>query len=107
MAKSAGNLVLVGDVVEQLPAGGAAAAADRPAVGAAVGLRARRPRRAPRPGWSGCTPPRRGGPTASPSATGAVTGALATDLDVPAALAVAEEDGGAAARLALSVLGLS
>jgi cysteinyl-tRNA synthetase len=42
-----------------------------------------------------------------PSATGAVTTALSTDLDVPAALAVAETDGGAAARLALSVLGLS
>jgi cysteinyl-tRNA synthetase len=41
------------------------------------------------------------------SATRAVSVALSADLDVPAALAVAETDGGAAARLALSVLGLA
>ena len=36
-----------------------------------------------------------------------VTAALLDDLDVPRALAVAEEAGGEAARVALSVLGLS
>jgi cysteinyl-tRNA synthetase len=41
------------------------------------------------------------------SASRAVSVALSTDLDVPAALAVAETDGGSAARLALSVLGLA
>jgi cysteinyl-tRNA synthetase len=40
-------------------------------------------------------------------AAAAVTAALLDDLDVPAALAVAEEAGGEAARLALTVLGLS
>lgn len=41
------------------------------------------------------------------TAAAAVTAALLDDLDVPTALAVAEEAGGEAARLALSVLGLN
>ena len=40
-------------------------------------------------------------------AAGAVTAALLDDLDVPTALAVAEEAGGASARLALSLLALT
>ncbi len=40
-------------------------------------------------------------------AAAAVTAALLADLDVPSALAIAEESGGEAARLALSVLGLT
>jgi cysteinyl-tRNA synthetase len=106
MAKSAGNLVLVGDVVEQYPPAVlrlllidrpwarpwdfAPADLDRAAV------RLERLYAAAARGGDG-----------SSSATRAVTVALSTNLDVPAALAVAETDGGAAARLALSVLGLS
>ena len=77
MAKSAGNLVLVGDVVEQASGRGAAAAADRPAVGAAVGLRAGRPgpRRGPagaalRRGGAGDGRRAVGGPMPSPRAVG-------------------------------------
>jgi cysteinyl-tRNA synthetase len=40
-------------------------------------------------------------------AASAVSAALLADLDVPGALAIAEESGGEAARLALSVLGLT
>jgi cysteinyl-tRNA synthetase len=40
-------------------------------------------------------------------AAGAITAALLDDLDVPAALRIAEESGGEAARLTLSLLGLS
>ena len=40
-------------------------------------------------------------------AADAVTAALLDDLDVPTALAIAEDAGGSAARLALSVLGLT
>lgn len=106
MAKAAGNLVLVGDVVEQYPPAvlrlllidrpwaqpwdfepaGLDRAADRLERLYAAGAR---------------------GTDGSPSAPHAVTAALSANLDVPAALAVAETEGGAAARLALSVLGLS
>ena len=48
----------------------------------------------------------RGAGAGGPAATGAVTAALLADLDVPTALDVAEQAGGDAARLALSVLGL-
>ena len=106
MAKSAGNLVLVGDVVESHPpAALRLLLLDRPWAQAwdytdpaldAAGARLERLYAAAARGGDG-----------APSASAAVTRALATDLDVPAALAVAEEEGGAAARLALSVLGLA
>ena len=105
MAKSAGNLVLVGDVVESYPPPVLRLLLiDRP--WAQPGLRARRPR--PRRGPAGAAV--RGGRSRAGRLAvgdGAVTTALSANLDVPAALAVAETDGGAAARLALSVLGLS
>jgi cysteinyl-tRNA synthetase len=47
-----------------------------------------------------------GGPTASHAAADAVSAALLRDLDVPTALDVAEEAGGAAARLVLHTLAL-
>jgi cysteinyl-tRNA synthetase len=107
MAKSTGNLVLVSDVVAEHAAAalrlllvdrrwaqpwdyepsaldGAAARLERLYAAAA-----------------------RGAGDDTSAAPGAVTAALLDDLDVPAALAVAEEEGGAAARLALSVLGLA
>ncbi len=107
MAKSAGNLVLVSEVLADRPAAAlrlllvdrpwaqpwdyrpaaldeAAARLERLYAGAARGV----------------------DETGSPAAA-AVTAALLDDLDIPAALAVAEEAGGPAARLALSVLGLA
>jgi cysteinyl-tRNA synthetase len=106
MAKSAGNLVLVGDVVDRYPpAVLRLLLIDRPwsrswdfrpeALDEAA-ARLERLYAAAARGTDGAT-----------AATQAVTAALAADLDVPAALAVAEADGGAAARLALSVLGLA
>jgi len=104
MAKSTGNLVLVADLVERYP--GAALrllVLDRPwardwdfdvadldrAAGRLDGLCA--------------AAGRRGG---SEAAEDEVTTALLDDLDVPRALRVAEEAGGAAARSATTVLGL-
>jgi cysteinyl-tRNA synthetase len=106
MAKSAGNLVLVSDVVERYPpAVLRLLLIDRPwarhwdfepgALDAAATRLERLYASAAR------------GTDGTPSATRAVTDALAADLDVPAALAVAEAEGGAAARVALSVLGLT
>ena len=110
MAKSAGNLVLVSDLLREYPAaavrllildrrwdedwdyersragrgrGPAGAAAGR---GRAAGARPRRAAVAP--------------------AVDAVRAALANDLDVPAALRIAEESGGQAARVLGSLLGL-
>jgi len=74
MAKSAGNLVLVGDLLKDYPV-------------AAV-----------RPG--------RGSAGSGAAALTAMRAALADDLDVPAALRVAENDGGQAARSLGSLLGL-
>jgi cysteinyl-tRNA synthetase len=106
MAKSAGNLVLVPDMVERYaPAVLRLLLIDRPWAQAwdfepeALNCAAARLERlyaAAARGTEG-----------SASATRAVTVALSANLDVPAALAVAETDGGAAARLALSVLGLT
>lgn len=106
MAKSVGNLVLVADVVESHPpAALRLLLLDRPwaqpwdftfpALDAAAARLERLYAAAARSGNG----------TSSPSET--VSRALAEDLDVPAALAVAEQEGGAAARLALSVLGLT
>jgi cysteinyl-tRNA synthetase len=106
MAKSAGNLVLVSEVVERYaPAVLRLLLIDRPWAQpwdfepAALDRAAARLERlyaAAARGTDGVTP-----------ATRAVSVALSANLDVPAALAVAETDGGAAARLALSVLGLA
>lgn len=105
MAKSAGNLVLVSDVLESHPAAALRLLlVDRawhapwdyePAALDAATDRLERLYAAAAQGESSST------------AAGEVTAALLADLDVPAALAVAEEEGGAAARLALSVLGLA
>ena len=106
MAKSAGNLVLVSEVVERYPpAVLRLLLIDRPWVRpwdfepASLDHAAARLERL----YAAAARQTDG----SPSAARAVTIALSANLDVPAALAVAETDGGAAARLALSVLGLS
>jgi cysteinyl-tRNA synthetase len=107
MAKSTGNLVLVTDVLATHPAAAlrlllldrpwARPWEFRPAdLDAAAGRLERLYAAASRGAGDG-------GPGA---ASAAVTAALLDDLDVPRALAVAEEEGGEAARLALSVLNL-
>jgi len=109
MAKSAGNLVLVGELLAGYPpaairllildrrweqdwdyerAGLEAAAARLERIAAAAG----------RPG--------RGTAGHGDAAVAAVRAALARDLDVPAALRIAEEEGGPAARTLGSLLGL-
>jgi cysteinyl-tRNA synthetase len=109
MAKSTGNLVLVGDLLADYPAGAIrllildrrwdedwdydragldAAAARLESIAAAAG----------RPG--------RATPGKDDTAVAAVRAALARDLDVPAALRIAEDDGGPAARTLASLLGL-
>src|SRR5690349_7368889 len=103
MAKSAGNLVLVSEVVaDHPPAALRLLLLDRPwqrpwdylpAALDGAAARLERPYAAAARGTDG-----------SPGAPRAVAEALAADLDVPTALTVAEDDGGAAARLALSVL---
>ncbi len=105
MAKSTGNLVLVGDLLQNYPPAAIrlllldrpwhsawefrrpdldAAAADAEDLHSAAG--------------------RRGG---SPAATAAVTARLLDDLDIPGALALARREGGEAARLLLRLLALS
>jgi cysteinyl-tRNA synthetase len=106
MAKSAGNLVLVSDVVEShAPAVLRLLLIDRhwaepwdyePSALDGAAARLERLYAAAARGTDGAA-----------SATREVSVALSGDLDVPAALAVAETDGGGAARLALSVLGLA
>ncbi len=106
MAKSTGNLVLVGDLLASYPAAAIRLlivnrrwSADwdfeLPELDAAAGLLERLQAAAGRAdlGTSG-------------TAVTAVQAALADDLDVPAALAVAEQEGGQAARLLGSLLGL-
>jgi cysteinyl-tRNA synthetase len=109
MAKSAGNLVLVGDLLAGYPAaavrllildrrwhqdwdydqaGLEAAAARLERIAAAAGR------------------PARLTPGNGDAAVAAVRAALARDLDVPAALSIAEDDGGPAARTLGSLLGL-
>ncbi len=105
MAKSTGNLTLVGDLLDRYPPAAVRLlilnrswsepweyhAGDLDATGAILeDLFAAAAR--PGPGASG---------------TAAVTGALLDDLDVPRALAVAREAGGEAARLLLRVLALA
>jgi cysteinyl-tRNA synthetase len=105
MAKSAGNLVLVADLLETHPAAAIRLLLlDRPwaapwdlaadALDAAAGRLERLFAAAARHVDGGV-------------AADAVVAALLDDLDVPAALDIAENEGGEAARTALSVLGLA
>jgi len=104
MAKSTGNLVLVADLVEDHPAAAVRLLLlDRPwerdwayraeDLDAAASRLERLYARA-------------GSPTGSAADVAAVEAALLDDLDVPRALAVAEEAGGVAARAVLGTLGL-
>jgi cysteinyl-tRNA synthetase len=106
MAKSAGNLVLVSDLLEDYPAAAlrlllidrpwAQSWEYRPAdLDAAAARLERLFAAAARPEANGA------------AAVDEVTTALAEDLDVPRALAVAEQAGGSAARVAFAVLGLT
>ena len=106
MAKSAGNLVLVSDLLEDHPAAALRLLLiDRPwadswdyrpdDLAAAAARLERLFAAAARPEADGDV------------AVGEVTAALAENLDVPRALAAAEQAGGSAARLALAVLGLA
>ena len=109
MAKSAGNLVLVGDLLADYPAAAVRLLIlnrrwdgdwdyDRAGLDAAA---ARLERIAAAAGRPGRTVPGHGD-----AAVAAVRAALASDLDVPAALRIAEDDGGPAARTLGSLLGL-
>lgn len=106
MAKSAGNLVLVADLLEHHPAAAVRLLVlDRPWAQAWD----------VRPGDLDAATARLEGLYAaasrsnagSPLAAEAVVEVLCDDLDVPAALALAESEGGAAARTVLAVLGLN
>jgi cysteinyl-tRNA synthetase len=112
MAKSTGNLVLVTDVLAGHPAAALRLCLlDRPwAAGwdysvdqleAATARLERLYRAAGRNAGASAQD------AAQTAAAAAITGALHDDLDVPAALAVAEEVGGAAARSLIATLGLS
>ena len=105
MAKSVGNLVLVSDVLAEHPADALRLLlVDRPWAQswdyhpADLDAAAARVERL----YSAASH----GAAEDPAASAEVTAALLDDLDVPRALAVAEESGGAAARQLLSVLGL-
>jgi len=108
MAKSAGNLVLVRDLLRDYPAGAVRLLIldrrwdqdwgyDRNGLDEAAALLERLQAAAGRPGRAAAGPG---------AAVAAVRAALASDLDVPAALRVAEDDGGQAARVLGSLLGL-
>lgn len=109
MAKSTGNLVLVSDVLADHPAAALRLCLiDRPwardwdyspgDLAAATDRLERLYRSAGGPG---------AGSAKQQAAATAIGGALRDDLDVPAALAIAEEAGGAAARGLISLLGLT
>jgi cysteinyl-tRNA synthetase len=109
MAKSAGNLVLVGDLLADYPAAAVRLLIldrrwdedwdyDRAGLDAAAARLERIAAAAGRPG--------RATPGHDDTAVAAVHAALASDLDVPAALRIAEDDGGPAARTVGSRLGL-
>ena len=109
MAKSAGNLVLVGDLLTRYPASAVRLLVldrpwDRDWDYTAAGLEAAAARlerlhtAAGRPG--------QGLPDHVAASAVAIQAALANDLDVPAALDIAEEEGGPAARSLSSLLGL-
>lgn len=108
MAKSTGNLVLISDVLADHPAAALRLCLlDRPweagwdySVAALEAATARLERLYRAAG-------RAPGLPFQEAASAAITDALRDDLDVPAALAVAEETGGAAARSLIATLGLS
>jgi cysteinyl-tRNA synthetase len=108
MAKSAGNLVLVGDLLRDYPAAAVRLLIldrrwdrdwdyDRAGLDDAAALLERLQAAAGRPDRAG---------VGAGAAVAAVRAALASDLDVPAALRIAEDDGGQAARVLGSLLGL-
>ncbi len=108
MAKSAGNLVLVSDLLKVYPAAAVRLLIldrqwDQPwdynqaSLDEAAARLERLQAAAGRPG------PAAAGPD---PAVAAVRAALASDLDVPAALRIAEDNGGQAARVLGSLLGL-
>ena len=109
MAKSAGNLVLVSSVLAEYPAASVRLLIldrrwdegwdyDRAGLDGAVARLERLQAAAGRPD--------RTVPGSAGAAVDAVRAALANDLDVPAALRIAEESGGQAARVLGSLLGL-
>ena len=109
MAKSAGNLVLVSELLGDYPAAAVRLLIldrrwdrdwdyDRAGLDAAAGRLERLQAAAGRPD--------RGAAGGGGAAVAAVHAALASDLDVPAALDIAEDQGGQAARVLGSVLGL-
>jgi cysteinyl-tRNA synthetase len=112
MAKSTGNLVLVGDVLADHPAAALRLCLiDRPWARAwdyataeldAATARLERLYRAAGRSTAGTSRD-----DAQASAAAAISAALRDDLDVPAALAIAEEAGGGAARSLIATLGLS
>jgi cysteinyl-tRNA synthetase len=118
MAKSAGNLVLVGDLLAGYPAAAVRLLIlDRrwdadwdyqpEALDAAAARLERLQAAAGRPGRGTVTGhPGHGAGDHGAAALAAVRAALADDLDVPAALRIAEEEGGPAARTLGSLLGL-
>ena len=108
MAKSAGNLVLVSDLLGDYPAAAVRLLIldrpwdqdwdyDRAGLDEAAARLERLQAAAGRPDRAAAGPVR---------AVAAVRAALASDLDVPAALRIAEDDGGQAARVLGSLLGL-
>ena len=108
MAKSAGNLVLVRDLLRDYPAGAVRLLIldrrwdqdwdyERAGLDEAAARLERLQAAAGRPGRAAAGPG---------AAVAAVRAALASDLDVPAALRIAEDDGGQAARVLGSLLGL-
>jgi len=112
MAKSTGNLVLVGDVLADHPAAALRLCLiDRPwalgwdyqvsALEAATTRLERLYRAAGRNAGASAQD------ESQAAAAAAIIAALCDDLDVPAALAIAEEAGGAAARSLIAILGLS
>ncbi|MGH3566117.1 MAG: class I tRNA ligase family protein [Pseudonocardia sp.] len=111
MAKSTGNLVLVSDVLATHPAAALRLLiVDRPWAQpwdfeptALDGAAARLERLYAAAAHGGTGADR----SAAGASSDAVTAALLDNLDVPTALSVAEEEGGPAARRALSVLGLA
>ena len=109
MAKSAGNLVLVSDLLGDYPAAAVRLLIldrrwdqdwdyDRAGLDDAAARLERLQAAAGRPD--------RGTPGPGGGAVTAVRAALASDLDVPAALRIAEDEGGPAARVLGSLLGL-
>ena len=108
MAKSADNLVLVSDLLTNYPAGAVRLLIldrrwdqdwdyDRAGLDQTAARLERLQAAAGRPDRTAAR---------TSAAVGAVRAALASDLDVPAALRIAEDDGGQAARVLGSLLGL-